>query len=375
MEKFSDLYIELVKDKMKKELEQAIQQLKKGHFDSHHLDCLLNPNANSCISCTACPALCHGRQPADAAQTLPLLKEIQKGAHPVYAMIAPAFIGQFSADITPGKLRSAFKALGFSGMVEVALFADLLTLKEALEFDRAVKTEADYMLTSCCCPVWLAMCRKAGLMEHIPGSVSPMIACGRSIKRLHPQAVTVFIGPCVAKKAEAKEPDICDAVDYVLTFREMQELFRITALDIAALPEDNREHSSSAGRMYAYSGGVSSAVRSCLNRLRPNRQLPLTAEYADGVADCRKLIRRVINGEITANFIEGMGCKGGCVGGPKALTSAPDGKSRSEAYSREAAYPSPAENPYVIELLNRLGFSGVEELLEKDDIFTRHFSG
>lgn len=375
MEKFSDLYIELVKDKMKKELEQAIQQLEKGHFDSHHLDCLLNPNANSCISCTACPALCHGRQSADSAQTLPLLKEIQKGAHPVYAMIAPAFIGQFSADITPGKLRSAFKALGFSGMVEVALFADLLTLKEALEFDRAVKTEADYMLTSCCCPVWLAMCRKAGLMEHIPGSVSPMIACGRSIKRLHPQAVTVFIGPCVAKKAEAKEPDICDAVDYVLTFREMQELFRITALDIAALPEDNREHSSAAGRMYAYSGGVSSAVRSCLKRLRPNRQLPLTAEYADGVADCRKLIRRVINGEITANFIEGMGCKGGCVGGPKALTSAPDGKSRSEAYSREAAYPSPAENPYVIELLNRLGFSGVEELLEKDDIFTRHFSG
>ena len=68
-------------------------------------------------------------------------------------MIAPAFLGQFGKNITSGKLRAAFKTLGFYGMIEVALFADLLTLKEALEFDMHVKTKDDFLLTSCCCPL------------------------------------------------------------------------------------------------------------------------------------------------------------------------------------------------------------------------------
>ena len=104
--------------------------------------------------------------------------------------------------VTPGRLRSAFKALGFAGMVEVALFADILTLKEALDFDELVRSEEDFLLTSCCCPIWIAMIRKVygSLTPHIPASVSPMIACGRAVKQLVPGAVTVFIGPCVAKK-------------------------------------------------------------------------------------------------------------------------------------------------------------------------------
>jgi iron only hydrogenase large subunit-like protein len=69
-------------------------------------------------------------------------------------MIAPAFISLFHKDVTPGKLRSAFKKIGFAGMVEVALFADILTLKEALEFDQKIVKEEDYQLTSCCCPMW-----------------------------------------------------------------------------------------------------------------------------------------------------------------------------------------------------------------------------
>lgn len=120
------------------------------------------------------------------------------------------FFGTVQRDCHPGKLRSAFKALGFSGMVEVALFADILTLKEALEFDKNIVNDNDYQLTSCCCPMWIAMIRKIyhELMPHVPGSVSPMIACGRVIKKLHPDAVTVFVGPCIAKKSEAREPDI-----------------------------------------------------------------------------------------------------------------------------------------------------------------------
>ena len=142
-------------------------------------------------------------------------------------MVAPAFLGQFSEKVTPGKLRTAFQALGFTGMVEVALFADILTLKEALEFDKHVNEEGDYQLTSCCCPIWISMIRKMyhELMPHVPGAVSPMVACGRMIKQLHPDALTVFAGPCLAKKSEAKEPDIAGAVDYVLTFQEIQDIF------------------------------------------------------------------------------------------------------------------------------------------------------
>jgi len=356
--------LERIKDLYKKMTAKDSMQ----HFNNHPLSCLLNPDDDH----TALDA--DYTDFTDELQSIPLLQEMLESGRPVYAMIAPAFVGQFEPTVSPGKLRSAFKQLGFSGMVEVALFADILTLKEALEFDRAVKTETDYMLTSCCCPIWLAMCRKAGLMDHMPGSVSPMIACGRGIKKLHPNAITVFIGPCVAKKAEAKEKDICDAVDYVLTFQEVKEIFDLAEISIHDLPEDDREHSSTAGRIYAYAGGVSQAVHGCLNRLRPYRTLPLTSECADGVNGCRELIDRVKSGDITANFIEGMGCAGGCVGGPKSLIDTANGKEHVAGYGEEAAYISPAENPYVIELLHRLGFSTVEDLLEDDNMFTRHFN-
>ncbi|MGN1059734.1 MAG: [Fe-Fe] hydrogenase large subunit C-terminal domain-containing protein, partial [Clostridia bacterium] len=378
MQTFKDLYITLTTAALQNKLEETIRRLEAGDFDSRQLDCLLHPadhppvistepcdckdedctcrsaclfgalskdengtviiDESACRSCGACLDACRAKRLTDAKQTLPLLAEIHEGKRPVYALIAPAFIGQFSQEVTPGKLRTAFKQLGFAGMVEVALFADILTLKEALEFDRAVQTEADYMLTSCCCPVWLTMCRKAGLMDHIPGSVSPMVACGRSVKRLHPNAVTAFIGPCIAKKAEAKEPDVQDAVDYVLTFQEIQDVFELAGLELAALPEDDREHSSTAGRIYAYAGGVSQAVQGCLSRLRPDRNVPLTAQCADGVPGCRDLIAGVLDGDLSANFLEGMGCVGGCVGGPKVLIDRADGKEHVAQYGDQAAY-------------------------------------
>lgn len=110
---------------------------------------------------------------------------------------------------------------------------DILTLKEALEFDKNIVNEKDYQLTSCCCPMWIAMIRKVykELMPHVPGSVSPMVACGRSIKTLYPNSITVFIGPCIAKKAEAREKDIADSTDHVLTFREIQDIFEFAGIN------------------------------------------------------------------------------------------------------------------------------------------------
>ena len=307
-----------------------------------------------------------------------------------YALVAPAFFGQFGEDVTPGKLRSAFLALGFSGMVEVALFADILTMKEALEFDRHINSREDFQLTSCCCPVWIAMIRRVyrELIPHVPGAVSPMIAAGRVVKRLHPDAVTVFVGPCMAKKSEAREADIADAVDYVLTFEEMADIFAAADIRPQELPEKKKEHASRAGRIYAHTGGVSEAVAETVRQLRmedsgqvkaeqvtsgQEKARQVTSRQADGVPACRELLERIQRGELEANFFEGMGCVGGCVGGPKAILPREEGRKNVERYGDAASYRTPLENPFVMKLMERLGFETVEELLEDEELFVRNF--
>jgi len=319
--------------------------------------------------------VCENKGLVERKDLIPILELLNTRTVPVYAMIAPAFNGQFTLDVTAGKLRSAFKCLGFYGMLEVALFADILTLKEALEFDRTIKDDKNFMLTSCCCPIWVAMIKKIyhDLIPHMPPSVSPMVACGRAIKKIHPQAVTVFIGPCIAKKAEAKEPDIKDAVDYVLTFQEVKELFDLAEIDFSRLPEDLRDHSSRAGRIYARTGGVSEAVQSTLNRLNPGRKIPLIATQANGAVECKRLLKDITEGNIKANFMEGMGCVGGCVGGPKALIPYKEGTEHVIEYGDNATYKTPIDNPHAIELLEQLGFNSIEDLLERDNIFIRRF--
>ncbi len=329
--------------------------------------------ADNCVGCGDCIKACPEQALSGRKDSLAVLGLLKEKATPVYALIAPAFSGQFSPTVTSGKLRSAFKYMGFYGMIEVALFADILTLKEALEFDREIQDDRDFVLTSCCCPLWIAMIRKSykEMIPHVPPSVSPMVACGRTIKQIHPEAKTVFIGPCIAKKAEARELDIADAVDYVLTFEEIAELFSLLHIDPETFPEDQRDHSSKAGRIYARTSGVSEAVQATLDRLKPDRKIPLKARQADGVPACKQLLQEIASGNISANFIEGMGCRGGCVGGPKSLIDKELAREAVNRYGEEAGIATPADNPYVLELLHRLGFETVESLLDRDRFFTR----
>jgi iron only hydrogenase large subunit-like protein len=344
----------------------AIKRDESGNVVISHEDC---------SGCGLCLEDCRHEVLSDRKEIIPVLELLNSRKYPVYAMIAPAFNGQFSKDVTAGKLRTAFKLAGFYGMLEVALFADILTLKEALEFDRMIKTGDDYMLTSCCCPIWVAMIKKiySDLIPHMPPSVSPMVACGRAVKRIHPDAKTVFIGPCVAKKAEAREADIADAVDFVLTFQEIADVFEKAGINPEALPEDMRDHSSKAGRLYARTGGVSEAVHNTLNRLKPDRDIRLSALQADGAVECKKLLKEIMDGNIRANFMEGMGCRGGCVGGPKAILKVEEGTLHANEYGSLAKFETPIDNPHVIDLLERLGFYTVDKLLESDNLFIRRF--
>lgn len=408
MKTFQQLYEDLLRQKV------SVEEPLPKEYDPKHLDCLLYPeeyapvistdtcadcferacqkscifdaietgkegelfiNPSRCEGCAACIDACKSNHLAASKDVLPAMRAVRNASGPVYLMVAPAFSGQFRGHVTAGKLRSACKALGFTGMVEVALFADILTLKEALEFERHVREPGDFQLTSCCCPVWIAMIRKRyhELLPHVPGAVSPMVACGRFLKRIHPDAVTIFAGPCLAKKKEAKEPDIADAVDYVLTFQEMQDIFDAAEISLEELPEEEKEHASKAGRLYARTGGVSQAVEEMVRQLSPDGKIGVRCEQANGTKECMEMMRRIQNKETDANFFEGMGCVGGCVGGPKAIIDSEKGKRYVDEYAKKSIYQTPLENPYVRKLLEELGFETVEELLEDNTLLTREF--
>lgn len=141
------------------------------------------------------------------------------------------------------------------------------------------------------------------LVPHMPGAVSPMIAAGRAVKKMHPDAVTVFIGPCLAKKKEAKEPDICDAIDVVLTFQETAMLFEAMGIAPQQMEEDASEHSSGAGRIYARTGGVSEAVVRTVEQLHPGRKIAVRPMQADGGKACKQMIEAIQEGKTEANFL------------------------------------------------------------------------
>lgn len=414
MTTFQELYQTLLEASLKDNLPDAIRAIEEAKdFDPSHLDCLLHPqnyppiwrigdcdcsdgdcasakscpfdaihpdesgpfaiDLTRCVGCTTCIDNCRSQKLTASRDILPALKAVREHKGPVYALIAPAFHGQFSHAVTPGKLRSAFYKLGFQGMVEVALFADILTLKESLEFDKNIQKEGDFQLTSCCCPIWITLIRKIyhDLVPNLPASVSPMIAAGRAVKELHPEALTIFIGPCIAKKAEARDPELSGAVDYVLTFQEVQDIFEAAEINPADMEDIEKDHSSRAGRIYARVGGVSEAVAGTLHRINPHRKIDIKTKKADGVPACKELINAVLSGNIDANFYEGMGCVGGCVGGPKRIIPTEEGFNNVVAYGDDAAAPTPIDNPYVIKLLEMLGFKTIESLLEHSKIFTR----
>jgi len=407
MTSFDELYKKAVSAAVKDD----IDAMTKNDCDTHSLDCLLNPRAyppvvrlgpcecgedkctnvcfydaltrdedgnvvvkDNCVGCGDCIEACDSHNLAEIKEVVPIFDLINKGT-PVYALIAPAYLSQFGADMTPGRLRSAFKMLGFAGLIEVALFADILTLKEALEFDSAILKEEDFVLTSCCCPLWIGMIEKVytQFIPHIPPSVSPMVASGRAVKHLHPDAKTVFIGPCIAKKAESRQTDVEDAVDYVLTFREMADIFEAAGINPNELEEDLRDHSSAAGRIYARTGGVSKAVADTVERIAPGRELPVKARQANGVPECKQMLKAIIDGTNDANFLEGMGCVGGCVGGPRIIIDKDEGTKNVNEYAARTEEKTPLDNSFVFEMLRRLGFDSTESLLREQNMFMRDF--
>jgi len=326
---------------------------------------------NKCLNCGECVASCDFGAIADKMEFLPLIDLLKDKDTPVYASVAPAAAGQFGEDVSMGQLRTALKLLGFEDMVETALFADILTIREAFEFSHLVKHAGDFFLTSCCCPVWFNLTKKhyPEIFTHMSPSVSPMIASGRILKTLYKGAKVVFIAPCIAKKAEINEPELKGAIDFVINFRELAEIFDALEINLKELPSDDKDQASMGGRLYARTGGVSFSVKTVVNRLEPQRLIQLKSMKVDGVKSCKEILDDLSKGkEIDANFIEGMGCIGGCVGGPRTNLDVGKATRIVNEYGEDSLIMTPFDNLNVMKILKQLDINHIEEIIKNEKI-------
>ncbi len=267
-----------------------------------------------CIRCGACIHKCPFGAIGSKTFIVDVIEAI-KSNKPVYAILAPATEGQFGTDITMQSWRNAMRLLGFRDLVEAGLGGDMTTQAEGDEWYEAYK-EGKKKTTSCC-PGFVNMIRKhyPALEELISTAVSPMCAVSRLIKAKEPDAVTVFIGPCIAKKSEASEHKIEGNVDFVLTYSEIRAIMKAKGVELQPSDNDYQE-SSTFGKRFGNSGGVTAAVLEYMKE--KDYECDPKVCKANGAADCKKALLLLKAGKLPEDFIEGMACVGGCVGGPSA---------------------------------------------------------
>jgi len=265
-----------------------------------------------CIFCGKCMKACPFGAIMEKSQLFDVPQQIRRGCR-VVAMVAPSIIGQFPGSL--GQIAAGLEKLGFCAVVEVAHGADMTARHEAAEFTERM-ARGDACMTSSCCPAYTDLVKKhvAGLAPFVSSAATPMHAMGAWVKQqFDPQARTVFIGPCFAKRHEALF-DSC--VDYVMTFEELGALLVAREIDVAALdavdvePAGRRE-----GRGFAVSGGVTRAVAGLL---ADGAGAPLVVPaLVDGLSKKTiALLKTVARERQPGNFIEVMACEGGCVSGP-----------------------------------------------------------
>ena len=286
-----------------------------------------------CVACGACVYQCPWGAIMDKSYTLDvinLLKTAQSaGGQKVYAVVAPSVSSQF-AYATLGQVISGIKALGFHTVIEAALGADMVALDESREIAELG------LLASSCCPAFVVYVHKhfPDLAKYISRNLSPAATISKRIKETDETAKIVFIGPCTAKKAEYRDPS--KFVDSVLTFEELQALFDSRDLDLPSLEPEMLDNASYYGRIFARSGGLTDAVAQGLKE-NGMADFELKPMPCDGLEACRAALRKLSKNALDANFIEGMACVGGCIGGAGCLTHGEKNKREVDKYGKEAS--------------------------------------
>lgn len=288
---------------------------------------------DKCISCGACVYQCPFGAVMDKSfilDVIEMIKNKDKNDDKLYAVVAPSISSQFSY-AKLGQVVTGIKELGFHTVVEAALGADMVAYAEAQEL-----AEKKF-LTSSCCPAFVDYIEKQFpvMKEHVSHNLSPMATIAKYIKETDENAKIVFIGPCTAKKMEFQKERVKPYIDSVITFEELQALFDGREIDITKLEEDVLDNASYYGRIFARSGGLADAVSQALSehRIEDFKYDPVSC---DGIEACRVALLKASKNVLPNNFIEGMACSGGCIGGAGCLTHGVKDKNEVDKYGREA---------------------------------------
>jgi len=229
-------------------------------------------------------------------------------------MVAPSITEQF-----PGTIEQLFVALkkaGFSVIMEASLGAEQTTLHEAEDFFERIQNGAKLM-TSSCCPAWVEAARKhiPDIMPMISSTPCPMAFTARMAAEMYPDAVKVFIGPCIAKRREAQyDPN----VDFVMTLEELGAFLAAQQIDIKSMPNLPLEQpAASSARNFSKSCGV---TESLLQKISGENRPKIEEKFINGLdRKAVSLLKLYAKGKQPGNFVEVMVCDGGCVGSPCSL--------------------------------------------------------
>lgn len=286
-----------------------------------------------CIACGACVYQCPFGAITDKSYLINVVDMIKKSEgnqkYKMFAVVAPSISSQFTY-AKLGQVIAGLKKIGFHTVIEAALGADMVAQAEAREL-----SEKGF-LTSSCCPAFVSYIEKSfpELLPYVSHNPSPMTAISKYIKENEAPCKVVFIGPCTAKKAEVQKESVQPYVDAAMTFEELQALFDSRDIEITTLQEDVLDNASYFGRIFARSGGLSDAVAEGIKE----QELPFLLKpcACDGIEACKIALLQKKKEKLDANFIEGMACIGGCIGGAGCLTHGEKNKAEVDKYGMEA---------------------------------------
>ena len=267
-----------------------------------------------CIFCGKCFNACPFGAVMEKSQLVDVLGAMKRGERLV-AMVAPPADRQFPGTIE--QLLAACVKAGFADVIEVALGAEKTTEHETAEFIERMEKDPNTFMTTSCCPAYVNLVAKhlPDLVTHVSLTPSPMVYTREIVKEKDPSAKTVFIGPCVAKRSEARRKD----VDYVLSFEELGAIFAGRKVDVIACESwPVPRPANPTARNFARSCGVTEAVLAeAMSKIHGFR---LNAKQINGIdrKTCT-MLKLYASGKLPANFLEVMACSGGCVNGPCSL--------------------------------------------------------
>ncbi|EOQ38408.1 4Fe-4S dicluster domain-containing protein [Butyricicoccus pullicaecorum] len=289
-------------------------------------------NPEKCISCGACSYACPFGAIMDKSFMVDAINIIRnkKENYKTVAIVAPAIAAQFDG-VTLGQVATAIRQLGFDYVVEAAIGADMVADKEAEEL-----VEKGF-LTSSCCPAFVDYIKKhvPELADKISHNLSPMAEIGKFVKLGGESPVKcIFIGPCTAKKAEMRLPNVDLWIDSVLTFEELQAMIDAREIEMESLEETSMNDASYFGRIFGRSGGLTEAVLEVIKE--KGLDFEVKAEACDGIEACKAALLKAKFGKLDKNFIEGMACVGGCVGGAASLNHEPKSRMKVDKYGKDS---------------------------------------